>query len=374
MSLHGTSVSVVPGDLGYPRARDRPHRARPGTVARSAVAEPAARDGDRRCSRCWLLATAAHNGLSPLVTGVRVVEPAVVGLAALALLDSEDRLAALVDLLLAVTLVADVMGVYDYIAQGGGRVDAFLGTHDFSALATMPLLVVLAGLFAPGRWDLPNAVGRGRRRLARADADRRAREPRLPVPRRHRPVRARLAPPAPRPPAGRPDAADRRRRRRLDPVAAPQRPGLRLQVRRQEGDQQGPVRIELEPAPDLRLRRRPHLPRPAAHRDRLVGRPASVDLRQVRPGGPAEVPRQPAAVLPEDRPPVHPAAGLRRGAVRARPRRRGAAPGGLRRRRPYRPRGPLRARQGRRSTTCPPSGSRACSAPSPGRVCSAAFR
>ena len=52
------------------------------------------------------------------------------------------------------TIVADVEGLYDYLGQGGGRVDSFLGTHDFSTLATMPLLVVLAGLFAPGRWSL----------------------------------------------------------------------------------------------------------------------------------------------------------------------------------------------------------------------------
>jgi O-Antigen ligase len=153
VSLHGTSVSVVPGDLAYlALAIALVVLARGPLLA--AVSRNRLLVTVMALFSLWLLATAAHNGLSPLVSGVRVVEPAVIGLAALVLLDSEDRLAAVVDLLLAVTLAADVMGVYDYIAQGGGRVDAFLGTHDFSALATMPLLVVLAGLFAPGRWDL----------------------------------------------------------------------------------------------------------------------------------------------------------------------------------------------------------------------------
>ena len=124
-----------------------------------------------------------------------------VGLAALALLDSEDRLAALVDLILAVTLVADVSACYDYIAQGGGRVDAFLGTHDFSALATMPLLVVLAGLFAPGRWSLRTrwiAGVAGWLGLTLTAALASLVSLLLGV---DRPVRARLAPQAPRPPA-----------------------------------------------------------------------------------------------------------------------------------------------------------------------------
>ena len=153
ITLHGTGVSVVPGDLGYLALAIALIVLSRGPVV-AALSRHRLLVTTMALFSLWLLATAAHNGLSPLVTGVRVVEPAVVGLAALALLDSEDRLAALVDLILAVTLVADVWGSYDYIAQGGGRVDAFLGTHDFSALATMPLLVVLAGLFAPGRWSL----------------------------------------------------------------------------------------------------------------------------------------------------------------------------------------------------------------------------
>jgi O-antigen ligase len=153
LHLHGTAVTISPSDFGF--------------LALAVVLVVSARKplltglrryplltGSMTLFALWLLATAAHNGVTPFVSGVRVVEPAVIGLGAIALLESEDRLALLVDLLLAVTLAADVLGLYDYIVQGDRRTDSFLGIHDFSALATLTLLVVLAGLFAPGRWSL----------------------------------------------------------------------------------------------------------------------------------------------------------------------------------------------------------------------------
>ena len=100
-----------------------------------------------------LLLTAAHNGTTALTSGVKLIEPIVLGLGALAVLDGEDTFGAIVDLVLAVTVAADLVGAYEYVADGGGRVDAFLGTHDFAALATLPMLVVVAGLFAPSRWS-----------------------------------------------------------------------------------------------------------------------------------------------------------------------------------------------------------------------------
>jgi O-Antigen ligase len=155
VTLHvsGTGVAVVPGDIGFLALA-----LALVVVGRKPLLEALRRNrllaGSMTVFSLWLLATAAHNGLTSLTSGVKVVEPVAVGLGAMALLDSEDRLADLVDLILGVTLVADVAGLYTYIHQGGGRVDSFLGTHDFSALATLPLLVVLAGLFAPGRWSL----------------------------------------------------------------------------------------------------------------------------------------------------------------------------------------------------------------------------
>ena len=59
------------------------------------------------------------------------------------------------------TIVADVVGLYDYVVHGAGRVESFLGTHDFAALATLPLLTMLAGFFVPHRWSRRTQVVAG---------------------------------------------------------------------------------------------------------------------------------------------------------------------------------------------------------------------
>ena len=100
----------------------------------------------------WLLGTAASNGTTPLISAVKLLEPAVVGVGMLVVLDRRMLSGQSSTGILAVTVVADLVGLYDYVAHGGGRVDSFLGTHDFAALATLPMLVVIAGLFAPSRW------------------------------------------------------------------------------------------------------------------------------------------------------------------------------------------------------------------------------
>jgi hypothetical protein len=109
----------------------------------------------------WLLATALVNGATAFVAGVKVVEYAVIGAGVITLVDDDERLGRLLDLLLAMTILADVVGLYDYVVHGAGRVDSFLGTHDFAALATLPLLTMLAGFFAPHRWSRPTQVVAG---------------------------------------------------------------------------------------------------------------------------------------------------------------------------------------------------------------------
>lgn len=151
--LHGTGISVVPADLGFlALAITLVALARRPLLA--ALRRNPMLVAAMSAFSLWLLATAAHNGVAALTSGVKVIEPVAVGLGAIALLETEDRLGTFVDLILAVTIAADIEGLYEYLGQGGGRVDSFLGTHDYSALATMSLLVVLAGLFAPGRWSL----------------------------------------------------------------------------------------------------------------------------------------------------------------------------------------------------------------------------
>ena len=86
-----------------------------------------------------------------------------------------------------------------------------------------------------------------------------------------------------------------------------------------------PVRGQLEPAADLRVHRRPHLPRASRPRHRLVGRAAARGVRALPPGRASTLPRSAAALLPARRQALHPPADLRPGRLRARHRRARAA-------------------------------------------------
>lgn len=87
-----------------------------------------------------ILITGAANGAPALVSGVKVVELAALGLGALMLLRQEDQIEALIDVLLLFTIAADLIGLVRFVTGGGGRQASFLGEHDFAALATLPLL------------------------------------------------------------------------------------------------------------------------------------------------------------------------------------------------------------------------------------------
>jgi hypothetical protein len=93
-----------------------------------------------------LVVSAAVNGSSALVAGVKVTELTALGLGAALFLRTRGQLDALVDLLLAFTLVADAIGAVRFVTSGG-RQASFLGEHDFAALATLPLLYGLVLVF-----------------------------------------------------------------------------------------------------------------------------------------------------------------------------------------------------------------------------------
>jgi hypothetical protein len=97
-----------------------------------------------------VLVTAAANGSTSLVAGVKLVELAVLTLAALVLVRDAPRLEAVVDVLLLFTIAADVVGLVEFVRAGGGRQNSFLGEHDFAALGSLPLLYGLV-LVASGR-------------------------------------------------------------------------------------------------------------------------------------------------------------------------------------------------------------------------------
>ena len=152
IDLAGTTLRIVPVDLACAAFAIVLL-----TVCRHELASACRRHpvltGAAAAFSLWLLATALVNGATAFVAGVKVVEYVVIGAGVITLVDDDERLGRLLDLLLAVTILADAVGLYDYVVHGAGRVDSFLGTHDFAALATLPLLTMLAGFFAPHRWS-----------------------------------------------------------------------------------------------------------------------------------------------------------------------------------------------------------------------------
>ncbi|MDX6414916.1 MAG: hypothetical protein QOH23_2326 [Gaiellaceae bacterium] len=140
----GTTASVVPTDLAL------------GALAVSCVVATVQR-GARRISWAWLaaggcfvllvLGTALANGAAPFVAGAKLAELAALSLGALIFIRDRRSLEALVDVLLLVTAAADVVGLFDFVRNGGGRQSSFLGEHDFAALATFPLVYGLVLLF-----------------------------------------------------------------------------------------------------------------------------------------------------------------------------------------------------------------------------------
>jgi hypothetical protein len=109
------------------------------------VAVPAAAFG------AAIVLSSATNGMTAFVTGSKLVLLGALALGAAAFVTSPDRLHALLLTLVAMTLAADAVGLGNYVANGGGRQQSFLGEHDFAALATIPLLYGLITLFAPDR-------------------------------------------------------------------------------------------------------------------------------------------------------------------------------------------------------------------------------
>jgi hypothetical protein len=144
VSFGGTTATIVPGDVAL--------------VALFVASVVALLRTKRYGQLRFLLGTgvvfcalvvlsAASNGSAPLVSAVKFVELAALGLGVLTFIRTRDDLEALVDVLLLFVFVADVIAVVQFIGAGGGRQNAFLGTHDFAALATLPLLYGLVLVF-----------------------------------------------------------------------------------------------------------------------------------------------------------------------------------------------------------------------------------
>ena len=188
-------------------------------------------------------------------------------------------------------------------APAAGRQASFMGEHDLAALATLALAVGLASSAraaraTPVRSRSP-AIAAGRRRR-RSSA------------RRSRACSGSTSPPPPSW-SSRPSRRELRlarrprhvavagRRDRRNAGAAAGRARLSPVVVRAAAGDAGRVRGELEPAADLRVRRRPRLPRPAAARHRLARRAAAGGVRPLPAGRARAVPGPAAALLPARR-------------------------------------------------------------------------
>ncbi len=99
------------------------------------------------CFLLLVLITASANNATALVAGAKLAELGALGLGAIVLLRDRASLEGLVDVLLLVTAAADAVGLFDFVRSGGGRQSAFLGEHDFAALATFPLVYGVVLLF-----------------------------------------------------------------------------------------------------------------------------------------------------------------------------------------------------------------------------------
>jgi hypothetical protein len=141
VSFGGSSASIVPADLVLVAllavvivelARTRLERASwPAALAGLAFSG-------------LIVVTAASNGASALIAGTKLAELAVLGLGTIVLLRTRPQFEAIADILTAVTIAADAVGLVRFVGNGGGRQASFLGEHDFAALATLPLLYGLA--------------------------------------------------------------------------------------------------------------------------------------------------------------------------------------------------------------------------------------
>ena len=137
VGIGNTTATIVPGDVAL-------------LVLLAVASVTIARTGVERTMRLALaggaafvalvVASGATNGAAAFVGAGKLAELSVLALAGAVLVRSDDRLEAVVDVLLAFTIAADVIGVAQFVSGGGGRQSAFLGEHDFAALAALPLL------------------------------------------------------------------------------------------------------------------------------------------------------------------------------------------------------------------------------------------
>ena len=116
------------------------------------------RNGGWRLPSPWLVGVAGAfallivgsslgHGASAFTSAGKLAELLVLTVAAALALDTEERLEALVMVVLAVCVTGAAWAVVQFVRDGVGRHPSFLGEHDMAALGTMAIVVGLARLY-----------------------------------------------------------------------------------------------------------------------------------------------------------------------------------------------------------------------------------
>jgi O-antigen ligase len=101
-----------------------------------------------------VVATSLANGAEAIVAAGKLIELGALTLGAAALVDTRERLQALLFVVVAFAAVAATWGAVGFLTADQGRQASFVGEHDLAAIATMALALGLARLYtrpgAPG--------------------------------------------------------------------------------------------------------------------------------------------------------------------------------------------------------------------------------
>lgn len=158
VSLAGTTLTFVPADLALGAlavavALRIVHRA---SYPRAA----AGLTGAALVLAAVIAASAAGNGSTALVAAAKLVELAALLVAWVVLVDSVERLWAVVGVFVTLTTGAVLWGIVGFVQEPGDRQASFLGEHDLAAVSTAALLIGLAALHARHRLGrLPVVAG-----------------------------------------------------------------------------------------------------------------------------------------------------------------------------------------------------------------------
>jgi O-antigen ligase len=142
LAVAGTEASIGPTDLALlvvallaaPRLRARGHVPAAGLLAVSGA------------FAALIIVSALTNDAGAVTAAGKLVELAALTIGTVAFVDTRERLATLLTVVVAYTSVAAAWAVVEFVGADGGRQGSFVGEHDLAGLGTLALAVGLARL------------------------------------------------------------------------------------------------------------------------------------------------------------------------------------------------------------------------------------